>query len=312
MADASDPKAAQGRGDEPRVAEPASSLASLGQWQRHHPRKFDTFTYAYPVLSRRSGGLSIGVNLNLDKLCNFDCPYCQVDRRLPGLPQRIDLAQLRDEVEALLQTCDRDGICRLERFAAIADANKVLRDVALSGDGEPTMVPAFSDVVASLAELQKRPEFPPFKLVLITNATLLDKPKVIAGIDSLMQHAGAVWAKLDAGTEAYYQSINVSRIHLDTIENNLKLLGSRHPFTVQSFFCRLNGEAPPSEEIDAYLERLRRVKDSGARIEQVQVYSLARPPAEALCQPLETSHLQAIADRIHTLGIPATVYGTAD
>ena len=46
-----------------------------------HARLFEHNRFVYPVLSRRSGGISIGVNLNPDKICNFDCIYCQVDRR---------------------------------------------------------------------------------------------------------------------------------------------------------------------------------------------------------------------------------------
>ncbi|MBM3871597.1 MAG: radical SAM protein, partial [Verrucomicrobia bacterium] len=40
---------------------------------RDHTRIYRDFTYVYPVISRRSGGLSIGINLNPDKKCNFDC-----------------------------------------------------------------------------------------------------------------------------------------------------------------------------------------------------------------------------------------------
>ena len=46
-----------------------------------HPRLFQGNKFVYPVLSRRSRGISVGVNLNPDKVCNFDCIYCQVDRR---------------------------------------------------------------------------------------------------------------------------------------------------------------------------------------------------------------------------------------
>ena len=46
-----------------------------------HQRSFEWNRFVYPVLSRRSKGLSVGVNLNPDKICNFDCIYCQVDRR---------------------------------------------------------------------------------------------------------------------------------------------------------------------------------------------------------------------------------------
>ena len=54
-------------------------MTSLEQ-HRHHPRTFQENRFVYPVLSRRSHGLSVGINLNPDKICNFDCIYCQVDR----------------------------------------------------------------------------------------------------------------------------------------------------------------------------------------------------------------------------------------
>src|SRR6266849_4138927 len=111
---------------------------------RLHPREYSGFTYAYPVLSRRSGGVSIGVNLNLDKVCNFDCPYCQVDRTGPGKEQRLDLVRIGEEVEALLAAVDGSGVVRLPLFDKLQDGDKMLRDVALSGDGEPTLVPEFA------------------------------------------------------------------------------------------------------------------------------------------------------------------------
>jgi hypothetical protein len=277
---------------------------------RSHPRIYESFTYAYPVLSRRSGGVSFGVNLNLDKLCNFDCPYCQVDRTVPGKPQRLDLAVIREEVETLLASVDEHGVCRLP----------------LSGDGEPTMVPEFAAIAAMLAEVQAaRPELQ-FKLVLITNATLLDRAAVQAGVASLLSRRGEVWAKLDAGTEGWYQKVNVSRVNLDRIEANLISLGAKHPFKVQSFFCelRMTMPSPPAPlpegegrntigwdeaEITAWLSRISRVRDSGARILEVQLYTLARRPAEAYVQPVSGDFLADIRQRVESLGIPARVYG---
>jgi wyosine [tRNA(Phe)-imidazoG37] synthetase (radical SAM superfamily) len=291
---------------------PSASPSPLGAWQRHHPRRFEDFTYAYAVISRRSGGVSIGVNLNLDKICNFDCPYCQVDRKIPGPLQNIEVAALIEEVEALVNTCQPDGICQLPRFDGVATTHKHLRDIALSGDGEPTMVPQFENVCLALSAFQVRRADRPVKLVLITNGTLLDRENVLRGIDALLQTSGDVWAKLDAGTQEYFERVNVSRVSLDRIEANLKRLGERHPYTIQSFFGRWNGEAPTEVEITAYVNRLKRLKEAGSRIHQVQLYSLARPPAASTCSPLESEKLQAIADRIHELGISAQVYATAD
>ena len=68
-----------------------------------HSRQFADFTFVYPVISRRSRGLSLGTNLNPDKLCNFDCVYCEVDRRIPGKVSHVDLSQMRDELAAMVQ-----------------------------------------------------------------------------------------------------------------------------------------------------------------------------------------------------------------
>lgn len=291
---------------------PPDPNSSLGAFQRHHPRRFEDFKYAYAVISRRSGGVSIGVNVNLDKICNFDCPYCQVDRHVPGPKQVIDRATIQQEVAALLETCRPDGICQLPPFSSVASDNKRLRDIALSGDGEPTLIPQFAEVCAGLLEVQKKFSDLDFRLVLITNATLLDRPNVQKGIDSLLEKSGAVWAKLDAGTEAYYQTINRSRVTLAKVEANLIQLGQKHPLTIQSFFSRVHGEVPPPSEITAYIQRLGRLRDTGVSIDHVQLYSLARPPSKSICSPLETAALQSIAEKIHAIGLKAKVYATAD
>ena len=73
-----------------------------------HSRQFADFTFVYPVISRRARGLSIGINLNPDKVCNFDCVYCEVDRTIPGKVSRLDLNQMRDELKAMIHFV-RDG-----------------------------------------------------------------------------------------------------------------------------------------------------------------------------------------------------------
>jgi wyosine [tRNA(Phe)-imidazoG37] synthetase (radical SAM superfamily) len=284
-------------------------VSSLNALHRSHPRSHESFTYAYPVLSRRSGGVSFGVNLNLDKLCNFDCPYCQVDRTVVGRPQVLDVARIRAEVEALLDSVDERGVCRLPLFDALPDDQKILRDVALSGDGEPTMVPEFAVICAALADLQASRPGLDFKLVLITNATLLDRPSVQTGVASLLSKRGEVWAKLDAGTEEWYQKVNISRVSLDRIEANLIALGKSHPLKIQSFFCTMGGQGWDEAEVAAWLARLARIKDSGTRILEVQLYTLARRPAESYVHPVAAEFLAGMQQRVEALGIPARVYG---
>src|SRR3989338_4355766 len=70
---------------------------------KNHPRSYENNKYVYPVISRRSKGLSIGINMNPDKFCNFDCVYCQVDRTTPGIDPNIDVGILREELAGMIQ-----------------------------------------------------------------------------------------------------------------------------------------------------------------------------------------------------------------
>ncbi len=280
-------------------------------FHRHHPREYEGFTYAYPVLSRRSGGVSIGVNLNLDKACNFDCPYCQVNRTLPGksAPNNEILERIRLEVESLLQFTDAQGVCRLPLFDSLPDSEKKVCDIALSGDGEPTMAPEFAEIASMLSELQTLYAHLHFKLVLITNATLLDKPKVQRGVEALLQKRGEVWAKLDAGSENWFQKINVSRISLDKIEANLQSLGKKYPFKIQSFIGSFAGKGWDAAEMQTYLARLQRLTLGGASITEVQLYTLARQPSDARISSVAPSVLETLQKQVENLGIKAVVYG---
>src|SRR6185295_20336399 len=55
-----------------------------------YPRDFLDNRFVYLTISPRARGLSIGVNLNPDRKCNFDCVYCEVDRTQPIHDETID------------------------------------------------------------------------------------------------------------------------------------------------------------------------------------------------------------------------------
>src|SRR3954463_8196529 len=101
-----------------------------------HPRVFRENTFVYPVLSRRSRGISIGVNLNPDKVCNFDCIYCQVDRRSAADTEFVESDRLYEELEQALELVVSGALYRDDRFAATPEALRRLNDIAFSGDGE--------------------------------------------------------------------------------------------------------------------------------------------------------------------------------
>lgn len=276
---------------------------------RDHNRAFENDTYVYPVLSRRSRGLSLGVNLNPDKRCNFNCVYCEVDRRRPGLPVAVDPHRLASELSDLIGAAQSGALGRVEKFRESASLTSVIRDIAFSGDGEPTMVPNFSACIEAVAAVKQRHRLDATKLVLITNAVGLDKADVRGGLAVMDAHQGEIWGKLDAGTEGYYWQVNRSHVRLDRILSNLLLTAQARPIIVQSLFLRLRGERMSLAELEAYCDRLGHLVKHGGQIRAVHAYTIARPTPEPWATRLEEAELRKVADVIEDrTGLPVEVF----
>jgi wyosine [tRNA(Phe)-imidazoG37] synthetase (radical SAM superfamily) len=268
---------------------------------RDHSRQFTGFTYVYPVISRRSGGLSLGVNLNPDKVCNFNCIYCEVNRRVPGGPKLVDVARLRQELTTLVQLVKQGGLLWQDKFQESASLASEIKDIAFSGDGEPTMAQNFSACVRVAVEVKQAERLDRTKLVLITDAAGLDKTDVKAGLLLLDAHQGEIWGKLDAGTEAYYREVNRSFIRFDRILNNLLVTARVRPLVIQSLFLKVHGAIMPAEELSAYCQRLNDLVSQGAQLKEVHAYTVARPTPEPYATKLEADELESIAETIRRL-----------
>ena len=263
-----------------------------------HSRQFSDFTFVYPVISRRSRGLSIGVNLNPDKICNFDCIYCEVDRRLPGKVSQVDLQQMRDELVAMIRFARDGGLAKEPKFNEVPWLTREVKDIAFSGDGEPTMIHNFAECAQVVADVKQQEGLAATKLVLITDAAGLDKADVKRGLAIMDAHQGEVWAKLDAGTEAYFRLVNRTSIKFERILKNLLETALARPIVIQSLFLKVHGEAMPAAELDAYCERLNDIVRAGGRIKEVHAYTVARPTPEAFATKLSAEELQALAQKI--------------
>src|SRR5436190_5401219 len=134
-----------------RLIQIRSNLAVV----QDHSRQFADFTFVYPVISRRSQGLSLGINLNPDKVCNFDCIYCEVDRKIPGTVSRVDLNQMRDELVAMIRFAQDGGLAKEQKFDEVPWLTRTVRDLAFSGDGEPTMINNFAECVEAVAQVKR-------------------------------------------------------------------------------------------------------------------------------------------------------------
>lgn len=262
---------------------------------RDHSRSFWDFTYVYPVVSRRSRGLSVGINLNPDKVCNFDCVYCEVDRQTPPRTKTLNLLQIRAELAAMIDLAQSGELGRDPKFAEAAPLTRQIQDIAFSGDGEPTMVSNFDECVAVAVQVKSAKKLESTKIVLITDAAGLDKLSVRRGLTIMDANQGEVWAKLDAGTEEYFRTINRSHVRFDRILANLSLTAQERPVIIQSLFLRLHGEAMPRRELDAYCCRLNSLQADGGQIREVHVYTIARPTPEPWATRLELVHLEESA-----------------
>ena len=274
-----------------------------------HQRTFEGNRFVYPVLSRRSKGLSIGVNLNPDKICNFDCIYCQVDRRTESETRFVETERYCTELDHMLDLCASGEIFQTEKFITTPEHLRRVNDIAFSGDGEPTTYRNFDTLIQQSAEIKRRHGLDQVKMVLITNATMFHRPHVQRGLEILDANQGEIWAKLDAGTESYYHLIERTKIPFRRVLDNLLLAARARPIVIQSMFLKMLETAPTQEEIAAYCQRLNAIIAAGGRIRLVQIYTVARRPAESIVTPLADAEVDHIAQTVRQqTGLPAEVY----
>ena len=265
---------------------------------RQHSRRFEDFKYVYPVLSRRSHGISIGLNVNPDKVCNFDCIYCQVDRTTEAAVKKFDLVVAEEELREMLEVVRSGRIAQHPSFHAVPRQLLRLNDIALSGDAEPTTLPDFSGTIQMIARVKP----PDAKIVLITDAGGLDRADVRRGLEIMDANNGEVWAKLDAGTEDYFKFINRAKIPFARILKNISETAKARPMVIQSLFLKIRGVGPSGDEITAYCQRLHDI----GNIKLVQVYTVARKamtivdgiPAWQFVSALSNAEVDAITERV--------------
>lgn len=263
-----------------------------------HPRQYQDFKYAYPVVSRRSRGLSIGVNLNPDKVCNWDCPYCQVDRTSESSVKTVNIDELIAELRIVAEDALTGALWDQPRFKSTPQYLRAVRDFAFAGDGEPTSSPLFATAIEKLAELKAELGLSKVKTIVLTNATLLHLAPVKRGLELLEQAPSDVWCKLDAGSEEYFQKVNRSKFALKHCIDNILALAKRRPVTIQSMFMRLDGVIPSAEEVSRYIDNIRWMASQGGKFKLVQVYTIARTPSESRCQPLTNDELDELVSNV--------------
>lgn len=263
-----------------------------------HDRDSAGLTYVYAVLSRRARGLSIGVNLNTNNACNWRCVYCQVPGLVRGKPPAADLPRLEAELEGLLDQVLAPGWME----ANLPEGMRRLNDVALSGNGEPTLSPSFAPAVELLARtLELRGLAREVKLLAITNGSLVQRPEVQRGLRRMAEVRGEVWFKLDAESDAGLRRVNDVRTDVEQQVANLRVAARLCPTWIQTLAFDFEGPTPGEEAQGAYCALLRRLCDEGLPLRGVLLYGLARPshqPEAPRLAALSREQLEAFAARI--------------
>jgi len=272
-----------------------------------HSRDSAGLTYIYPVLSRRAGGLSIGINFNTNNACNWQCIYCQVPDLTVGAAPELDFGLLEAELRGFLRQVQSGDFYR--RFAVPED-QRVIKDIAISGNGEPTSVPRFAEAVELIGNIAAAAGvLPGSRFVLITNGSLVHQLKVQEGLKMLNRFGGEVWFKLDSATAEGRRLINKAGQSIDASLNNLILAAGCCRTKVQVCLLDIDSQGFIEPERRALLDALTIAKQKGG-VREVMLYTLARPslqPEAGRLGKMPEPVMRAFADDLRQLGFEVSV-----
>jgi wyosine [tRNA(Phe)-imidazoG37] synthetase (radical SAM superfamily) len=274
----------------------------------NHSRDIAGLKYVYPVLSRRAGGLSIGINFNTNNACNWRCIYCQVPDLKIGAAPDLNFQLLEKELQFFLDDVLHGDF--YQRFQVDED-KRIIKDIAISGNGEPTSVRDFDKAVALIGRVASEAGiFPQSHFVLITNGSLVHRSGVQSGLKKLKEFGGEVWFKLDSATEQGRALVNNAGQGCQASVENLLLCAKLCPTKLQTCLLDYDKRGLSQEEKKAFLGLLKEIKAKGSVLKGVLLYTIARlslQPESVRLERLPVETLSAFADEIRLLGLDVSV-----
>jgi wyosine [tRNA(Phe)-imidazoG37] synthetase (radical SAM superfamily) len=257
--------------------------------RRHVDGLLPDFVFG-PVDSRRYGK-SLGINpVPLgEKVCSFDCPYCEC-----GWTTRLrlgpDTSLTWPSVETLTKSLKN-------RLKTLSNEGVALGAITFAGNGEPTLHPEFAALVEKTRDL--RGSYAPQALIVVlTNGTELGRNDVW---DALLRVDEACF-KLDAATPEVFKQVNLphGKVSLDHLVGWLREFPAP---IVQTMFVRGSADNTGDAEIEAWLETLEKIRPS-----RIDLYSLDRPTPDPDLVRVPKADLEGIAKQARDrLGIPVNV-----
>ncbi len=279
-------------------------VTDIHETARHHGGSLGN-SLVYPVLSRRAGGLSIGINLFPErKECSFDCPYCEILPFAPGEP--FSLSRLERELSEMVGS-----------LMEIAGGSGRIRDICFSGNGEPTLSPRLQDALGLAAGIRRNAGLSAadVPLRIITNSTGFLVKDIAAGLRSFHEREGlSIWAKLDAGSDAWFRAMSGSAFRLEALTDAMGKFSRHVPITIQTMLCGIGDRFPDLAEAEAYAGRLNGLLRSGALVDELHFYTVARTPADssvrALADDAILTYMREVSQRLDR-ALPVSGYGAS-
>jgi len=271
----------------------------------NHSRDIAGLKYVYPVISRRAGGLSIGINFNSNNACNWRCIYCQVPDLVKGSAPEMDYKLLEQELRFFLkQVLEGDFYQQYE----VPKQNQVIKDIAISGNGEPTSLKGFSQAISLIAKVATEMKvLPESKFVLITNGSLMHLEDVQVGLKILDQYNGEIWFKFDSATAFARKKINDSKQTTEKTLANLTVATALCKTSLQTCMLNFLTAKETEQEQQAYVDLLR---DNQVKVKEVMLYTLARPslqPEAERLNKIDGQVMALFAEKIRRLGYQVSI-----
>lgn len=253
---------------------------------------FDELIFG-PVKSRRLG-VSLGINLlpTHKKICSFNCIYCECGWTKESMPVANTLPD-KETFRKLLK----------EKLISLKGTDLEPDSITFAGNGEPTIHPHFAEIVTETLELREL-YAPKAKVTVLTNGSMLHKKSVI----SALQQVDYRMLKLDGGTEASIQAINMPMKSFKLDAYVEQLIGFDGDLIIQSLFLRgeHNGKQidnTTEEEVSAWLNLLKKIKP-----QKVMIYAIERDTPASGLEKIGRAALEQIALKVQQNGIAAEVF----
>ena len=191
---------------------------------------------------------SLGVNLlgQGNKICSFDCPYCELGRTKMRL-NRVKKDGPYASLDGLEFQLDKE-------FATYSEKKIQIDAIHISGNGEPTLYPHLVEAIDIILKLKNK-YFSQSKTLMLTNGAHLDQRKTLEAVNKL----DSVVFKLDVGNDRLLKEINAPLVR-STVSHLISTSQSIKNLSIQSFFVQGSNDNTKAADIEEWIEVIGLIK----------------------------------------------------